>query len=94
MQFALVPPRRCPPCAPRPSARLLCCRARLLCCRSKDPRVLWVHYEDLHEDLAAGVKLIAEFLGLGAGDAELQALAVHQAGIDFMKQHPTSEEGC
>jgi hypothetical protein len=28
--------------------------------------VLWLHYEDLHQDLPAAVKLIAEFLGLGA----------------------------
>lgn len=56
---------------------------------SADPDVLWLHYEDLHEDLAAGVALIARFLGLGADDDELQALAVQQASLDFMRAHPT-----
>lgn len=31
--------------------------------------MLWLHYEDLQEDLPAAVKLIAEFTGIGAGDA-------------------------
>lgn len=57
--------------------------------RRADPDVLWLHYEDLHEDRAAGVKLIADFLGVGAGDAELQAIAVEQSSIDFMKAHLT-----
>ncbi|PRW56116.1 sulfotransferase isoform A [Chlorella sorokiniana] len=53
-----------------------------------DPSVLWLHYEDLHEDLPAAVRLLAGFLGIGACDAELQALAVQQGSIDFMKQFP------
>lgn len=30
--------------------------------------MLWLHYEDLQQDLPAAVKLIAGFLGLGADD--------------------------
>jgi hypothetical protein len=33
-----------------------------------DPSLLWLHYEDLQEDLPAAVKLIAEFTGMGADD--------------------------
>lgn len=55
--------------------------------------MLWIHYEDLHEDLPAAVGLVARFLGIGADDPQLQALAVQQAHIDFMRQHPTSEGG-
>lgn len=54
-----------------------------------DPDVLWLHYEDLQADLPAAVALIARFLQLGQDDPELQALAVQQAGIEAMKQHPT-----
>lgn len=32
--------------------------------RRRDPGVLWLHYEDLHQDRAAAVALIARFLGL------------------------------
>ena len=35
------------------------------------------------------VSLISEFLGLGVGDADLQALAVKQASIEWMRQFPT-----
>lgn len=51
--------------------------------------MLFLTYEDLHEDLPAAVRLIACFTGLAAGDAEAQALAVRQSSIDFMRQHPT-----
>lgn len=54
-----------------------------------DPDVLWLHYEDLHEDLPAAVRLVAEHIGVGAGDAELQAIAVEQGSIEFMRAHPT-----
>jgi hypothetical protein len=37
-------------------------------CRA-DPNVLWLHYEDLQEDLPAAVRLIAQFIGIGADDA-------------------------
>ncbi|KAI7840353.1 hypothetical protein COHA_005899 [Chlorella ohadii] len=69
-----------------------------------DPSVLWLHYEDLHEDLPAVVRLIAQHLGIGADDAgklfvlpdtcirlfgtELQALAVQQGSIEFMRRFP------
>lgn len=48
--------------------------------------MLWLHYEDLHQDRAACVRLIAEFLRLGQDDPGLQALAVAQSDIGFMKQ--------
>ncbi|KAI8462815.1 MAG: P-loop containing nucleoside triphosphate hydrolase protein [Monoraphidium minutum] len=53
-----------------------------------EANVLWLHYEDLHEDLPACVDLIADFLGFG-GDAEAKAVALQQAHIDHMKLHPT-----
>lgn len=52
-----------------------------------DSNVLWLHYDDLHENLAACVKLIAEFIGVGADDEDLQQLVVKQASLDFMMQH-------
>lgn len=55
--------------------------------------MLFLHYEDLHSDLPTAVALIARFLGVGAGDGELQALAARQASIDFMRQFPTKCEG-
>ncbi|GAB4820629.1 hypothetical protein N2152v2_007675 [Parachlorella kessleri] len=55
----------------------------------KDPNVLWIHYEDLHEDLPACVKLLADFLQIGHDDPELQQLAVEQASIEHMRKHPT-----
>ncbi|KAL4858057.1 Estrogen sulfotransferase [Chlorella vulgaris] len=56
--------------------------------RRNEPNVLWLHYEDLHQDLPAAVKLIAEFLGLGADNPELQALTVERSSIGYMKQFP------
>ena len=52
-----------------------------------DPDVLWVHFEDMKEDLAGVVARVADFLGVGAGDAALQALVVRQASLEFMKAH-------
>eukprot|EP00803_Ostreobium_quekettii_P004891 evm.model.scf_1234.2 EVM.evm.TU.scf_1234.2 scf_1234:18061-21021(-) len=52
-----------------------------------DPNVLWLHYDDLWEDLPECVRLIADFMGLGAGDAELLDIATKQASFEFMKQH-------
>ncbi|CAD7704407.1 unnamed protein product, partial [Ostreobium quekettii] len=43
-----------------------------------DPNVLWLHYEDLKQDLPACVKLVAEFIGKGAEDEDLQKLVVEQ----------------
>ena len=43
-----------------------------------DENVLWLHYEDLHQDLRECVRLIADFLDIGSGDKELQDLVVHQ----------------
>ena len=54
-------------------------------CRA-DPNLLWLHYEDLIEDRAACIKLIADFIRVGHDDPELQDLAVEQSDINFMKQ--------
>lgn len=54
-----------------------------------DPDVLWLHYEDLHEDLPACVAMISQFLNLGQDDPELQRIAVEQADINHMKKFPT-----
>ncbi len=48
--------------------------------------MLWIHYEDLHEDLPACVKLLADFLQIGHDDPELQQLAVEQASIEHMRK--------
>lgn len=55
----------------------------------QDANVLWLFYEDLVEDLASGVDVIAEFLGFGKTDKYLRALAVEQARIENMKRYPT-----
>lgn len=34
--------------------------------------MLWLHYEDLVQDLPAAIRLIAEFLGIGADDPGAQ----------------------
>lgn len=49
-------------------------------CRA-DPSVLWLHYEDLHEDLPAAVRLIAEFLGTGADDPGKLEMPALQAAV-------------
>lgn len=43
-----------------------------------DDNVLWLHYEDLQENLRECVRLIAEFLDIGKDDEELQELVTHQ----------------
>ncbi|XP_065835545.1 sulfotransferase 1A1-like [Oscarella lobularis] len=52
--------------------------------RRQDDNVLVVFYEDMIEDLPGAVKQMAEFIGCGAGDEELQKLVVKQASKDFM----------
>lgn len=54
----------------------------------RDPNVLWLFYEDLVADLAAGVARIADFLRLGHDDPALQAVAAAQSSIDAMRAHP------
>jgi hypothetical protein len=54
-----------------------------------DDNVLWLHYEDLIDNLPAAVALIAEFIGVGQNDADLQALACRQASLQHMQAHPT-----
>lgn len=50
----------------------------------KDENVLWLHYEDLMQDLAGCVDLIADFLGIGGNDAELKATVTHQVHVCFV----------
>lgn len=76
MHQALRLPRWPPPISSPPPG----CRA--------DPNLLWLHYEDLQEDLPAAVSLIAEFLGIGQHDPALQALAVERSTIGWMKRFP------
>lgn len=40
--------------------------------------VLWLHFEDIIEHLRSCVKLVAEFLEIGADDNELQKLVTKQ----------------
>lgn len=49
-----------------------------------DENVLWIHYEDLIEDLPACVELISNFLEIGANDDELKAKTVHQVFLTFV----------
>jgi len=46
--------------------------------RRLDDNVLWLHYEDLIQDLRGCVKLIAEFLDIGVNDNKLQDLVTKQ----------------
>eukprot|EP00873_Tetraselmis_striata_P010064 jgi/Tetstr1/430328/TSEL_020153.t1 len=52
-----------------------------------DSDVLWIHFEDMKEDLPACVDLIAEYIGCGADDKELKELVVKQSSIEFMSAH-------
>eukprot|EP00210_Caulerpa_lentillifera_P006596 g6301.t1 len=52
-----------------------------------DEGVLWLHYEDLKEDLKGCIKLMSEFLGIGVGNQELLNLIERQSRFDFMKKH-------
>jgi len=54
-----------------------------------DENVLWLHYEDLKQNLRECVRLISEFLDIGGDDEKLQELVTYQATYDFMKKHPT-----
>lgn len=58
-------------------------------CRA-DPDVLWLHYEDLHQDLPAAVRLVAEFLGMDAGDPQLQASPIIGLGAQIELQLSSS----
>lgn len=52
-----------------------------------DDNVLWLHYEDLRQDLATCVKMVSDFLDIGVGDEERLKKATHQASFEFMKEH-------
>ena len=55
-------------------------------CRA-EPWMLWLHYEDLIENLERCVDLIAEFLGGQCAERERRRVAVQQAGIEVMKSN-------
>ena len=40
--------------------------------------MLWLHYEDMKEDLAYCIRLIAEFLDIGTDSPKLLKLVEHQ----------------
>ena len=44
----------------------------------KDANVLWLHYEDMKEDLAYCIRLIAEFLDIAADNPKLQKIVEQQ----------------
>ncbi|GMH36793.1 hypothetical protein BSKO_04666 [Bryopsis sp. KO-2023] len=52
-----------------------------------DPNTLWLHYEDLKEDLPAVVELITEFMGFDVQDKDLLDVVTKQASFQFMKEH-------
>ncbi|GMH38807.1 hypothetical protein BSKO_06705 [Bryopsis sp. KO-2023] len=52
-----------------------------------DSNVLWLHYEDMLDDLPQCVEMVSKFIGIGEGDAELLDLVVKQSRFDFMKSH-------
>lgn len=43
-----------------------------------DKNVLWLHYEDLIQDLPGCVDLISNFLDIGVNDAHLKSIATYQ----------------
>lgn len=55
--------------------------------------MLWLHYEDLHEDLPAAVRLIAEFLGIGADDAGTCCRVPHVFRTRVPSREPEKEGG-
>lgn len=46
--------------------------------RRHDENVLWMHYEDMIEDLSGCIDIISTFLGIGADDTALKELVAHQ----------------
>eukprot|EP00210_Caulerpa_lentillifera_P005293 g5057.t1 len=54
-----------------------------------DKNVLWLHYEDINKNRRECVRLIAEFLQIGADDEKLQELVTKQSSFEFMKKHST-----
>jgi hypothetical protein len=51
-----------------------------------DPRILFVNYEDLSQDLPGSVREIAEFCGVALDD-EKMARVVERCSFEFMKAH-------
>jgi hypothetical protein len=48
--------------------------------------VLFVHYEEMLEDLPAAVRRVAGFLGVSLADAEVAEVA-RKSGFEYMKEH-------
>ena len=61
------------------------CVCLCVCCtvswypRRKDADVLWLHYEDMKADLTQCIRLVAQFLNVGADDPKLLKLVEEQA---------------
>jgi hypothetical protein len=51
-----------------------------------DDNVLFLTYEDLHEDPRAGIRRIADFIGCQM-DAALEAVVLERSSFEFMKAH-------
>ena len=70
-----------------------------------DDNVLWLHYEDMQDNIRECVRLIADFLEIGSGDKTLQELIINQVclwnhwltvddAFVAVVQHPFYEETC
>ena len=55
-----------------------------------DSNVLWLHYEDLKEDLSGCICRVAKFLGLGENNPKLLKLVEHQVSIPHTFAHTLS----
>jgi len=52
-----------------------------------DPNVLWIHYEDLHQNLSACLDKIAEFYVHRKLDAETKKRILHLSSFDYMESN-------
>ena len=60
----------------------------------KDKNVLWLHYEDMKEDLTYCVRLIAKFLDIGADNPKLLKLVEQQVTHSFDVSSPFTLDLC
>eukprot|EP00736_Rhodelphis_marinus_P009614 Rmarinus@m.28309 len=52
-----------------------------------DERMLWIHFEDMKQDLPACVRKVAEFLGITDIDEATYQKILEQSSFQFMKEH-------
>ena len=52
--------------------------------------MLWLHYEDMKEDLTKVIRLVSDFLNIGVGNDELLQLVERQASeqLDILFKFP------